>query len=164
MIQHSIQMEVIYSHHVYSDNGWHIFGLCKCRPRRIRIFRLENTPLWKLYIVIVFIPMAYIGFGVICPRLRSRHRPPPMASDIATQNYNLFVNGAKSSVLARRSRTFPYASLPLPLSAHFPKHLPASVPSFSSTSASDIATLLEEDLILSCRGRQEVSYCSSIKV
>ena len=35
--------------------------------------------------------------------------------------------------------------------------------SLSSTSANDIATLLE-DLILSCRNRQEVSYGRPIKV
>ena len=63
----------IYSHHVYSDDGWHISGLCKCWPRPIKIFRLENTPSWKLYTVIVFIRMAYNWISIICLRLSLRH-------------------------------------------------------------------------------------------
>ena len=105
----------IYSDHIYSDDGCHIFGLCKCRPRPIRIFCLENMPSWKLYIL----QWSHIfGFGMICPRLSLRHsRPPPTVSDVASHNNILLISSAKSSALAWSEALVSHVSI-RPLSPH----------------------------------------------
>ena len=104
----------IYGDHIYSDDRWHIFGLCKCQPRPIRIFRLENTPSWKLYIL----EWSHIfGFGMICPRLSLRHRPPPTVNDVASCNNILLVSSTKSSALARSEALVLHVSTH-PLSPH----------------------------------------------
>jgi hypothetical protein len=68
-----------------------------------------------------------------------------MASDIASQNNNLLVNGAKSSVLVQSEAQVLHGSMRVPsLSLSlctFPK---APMPSLSCMSAGDVATLLED--------------------
>ena len=115
MIQFSIWMEVIYIWWSYLFR-WRMayIGLWKCRPKPNRIFHLENTPSWKLYIL----EWSHIfGFGMICPRLSLRHRPPPTVNDVASCNNILLVSSTKSSALARSEALVLHVSTH-PLSPH----------------------------------------------